>query len=85
MSDAKLITGGGASIGAAALAPWKALGRGEGGTAIPSQDGSAIGVGVILFLSAVELVLVDLMLSALWARVVALAAGLAATYLMTSR
>ncbi|HZF91889.1 MAG TPA: hypothetical protein VE614_26590 [Streptomyces sp.] len=83
MSDAKLITGGGASIGAAARAPWKALGRGEAGTAIPSQDDSAVGVGVILFLSAVEIVLVDLMLSAPWARVVALAAGLAAAYLMT--
>ncbi|MFE5535600.1 hypothetical protein [Streptomyces sp. NPDC056492] len=83
MSDAKLISGGGASLGAAARAPWKALGRREDGTAIPSQDGSAVGAGVILFLSAMELALVDLMLSTPWARVVALAAGLAAAYLMT--
>ncbi|MEV0120421.1 hypothetical protein AB0I16_02515 [Streptomyces sp. NPDC050703] len=83
MSDAKLITGGGASIGAAARAPLAALGKRGGGTAIPSQDGSAVGVGVILFLSVVEIVLVDLMLSSPWARLVALAAGLVACYLMT--
>ncbi|MGV9564991.1 hypothetical protein [Streptomyces sp. NPDC003480] len=83
MSDAKLITGGGASIGAAVRAPWKALGKREGGTAIPSHDGAAVGVGVIVFLSVVEIVLVDLLLSAPWARLVALVAGLSAGYLMT--
>jgi hypothetical protein len=83
MSDTKVITGGGVSIGAAARAPWASLGRRGGGTAIPSQDGGAVGVGVILFLSAVEIVLVDLMLSAPWARVAALIAGLAAACLMT--
>ncbi|MFB6818605.1 hypothetical protein ACFCV8_29105 [Streptomyces sp. NPDC056347] len=83
MSDARLITGGGASVGAAARAPWQALGKHAGGTPIPSQDGGAVGVGVILFLTVLEVVLVDLMLSAPWARVVALVAGLAAGYLMT--
>ncbi|MGW3418167.1 hypothetical protein [Streptomyces phaeochromogenes] len=81
MRDAKLITGGGVSVGAAARAPWQALGKPEGGTVIPSQDGSAIGVGVILFLSVVEIVLVDLLLSAPLARVVALVVGLTAAYL----
>ncbi len=83
MSDAKLITGGGASIGAAARAPLAALGKRGGGTTIPSQDGSAVGVGVIVFLSVVEIVLVDLMLSSTWARLVALVAALIASYLMT--
>lgn len=83
MSDVKLITGGGVSIGAAVRAPWKALGKHAGGTAIPSQDSAAVGVGVILFLSVVEIVLVDLLLSAPWARLAALIVGLAAGYLMT--
>ncbi|MFJ9008635.1 hypothetical protein [Streptomyces canus] len=83
MSDAKLITGGGVSLGAAALAPWKALGKRTDETTIPSQDGAAVGVGVIVFLSLVEIVLVDLLLSAPWARLVALVAGLTVGYLMT--
>lgn len=87
MGDAKLITdtvisGGGVSLGAALRAPWQALRKPRGGVVIPGHEGSAVGVGVILFLSALEIVLVDLMLSAPWSRLLALAAGLAAAYLM---
>ncbi len=69
-------------MGAALRAPWQALRKRTDGVVIPSQEGGALGVGVILFLSVLEIVLVDLMLSAPWSRVLALAAGCAAAYTM---
>ncbi|MFJ2263958.1 hypothetical protein ACIOKD_37675 [Streptomyces sp. NPDC087844] len=87
MGDANVITGnvisgGGVSLGAALRAPWQALRKRTEGVEIPSQERGAVGVGVILFLSVLEIVLVDLMLSAPWSRLLALAVGLAAAYSM---
>ncbi|MFJ3861892.1 hypothetical protein ACIPRL_37475 [Streptomyces sp. NPDC090085] len=82
MIASTVISGGGASLGAALRAPWQALRRRARGVEIPSQEGGAVGVGVILFLSVLEIVLVDVMLSTPWSRLLALAAGLAASYLM---
>ncbi|MFE1029278.1 hypothetical protein ACFW5I_32795 [Streptomyces sp. NPDC058818] len=82
MITSAVITGGGASLGAALRAPWQALRKRTDGVVIPSQEGGTLGVGVILFLSVLEIVLVDLMLSAPWSRLLALTAGCAAAYTM---
>ncbi|MEU5896643.1 MULTISPECIES: hypothetical protein [unclassified Streptomyces] len=69
-----MITGDGASLVAAWRAPWRTLRKRTDAVAIPSQEGSTLGVGVILFLSVMEIVLVDLLLSTPSSRLLALAA-----------
>ncbi|MFD5751087.1 hypothetical protein [Streptomyces sp. NPDC127033] len=82
MVETKAIRGGGVSLATALRAPWRAMRKRADGVAIPGHEGSGTGVGVILFLSVVEIVVVDVLLSATWARVVALVLGLASSYVL---
>ncbi|MET8681014.1 hypothetical protein ABZW18_26390 [Streptomyces sp. NPDC004647] len=49
---------------------------------MPYQDGVGAAVAIILFLSVVEIVVMDLLLDTLWVRIVVAAAGVAAGYLL---
>ncbi|MBB4890962.1 hypothetical protein FHS38_007055 [Streptomyces netropsis] len=87
MAGANVIGGGGVSVVAALRAPVRGVlrvfgRRGVEGVSIPGQEGAGAGVFVVVFLSVVEIALVDALLSAPWARVAALLAGLAVAYVM---
>ncbi|MFF8643302.1 hypothetical protein [Streptomyces sp. NPDC015345] len=72
----------GVSIGGALAAPWVIRrNRAENGT-VAYQESVGAGVAIILFLSVLEIVLVDLVLDTPWVRLVAAAAGIAAGYLL---
>ncbi|MFD7234902.1 hypothetical protein ACFWAT_06260 [Streptomyces syringium] len=84
MTDTDVIKGGGVSVATALRAPLRGLlrvwGRGAQGVAIPCQEHVAGGVFVVVFLSVVEIAVVDVLLSAPWARAAALCAGLVVAY-----
>lgn len=86
MTDTDVIKGGGVSVATALRAPVRVLlrmwGRGVEGVVIPCQEGFAGGVFVVVFLSVVEIAVVDVLLSAPWARVAALCVGLVVAYVM---